>query len=305
MIPRLRKILIAVASYYTMTRAQIQYVTGDTNDRVMRKHLLHLVQQGFLNKTGMQVVNPGDGAPAPVYFLSRKGAEFLAAEVDDKYLHACTLTPNWQHLHHWTTVGQFHAVLDKAIAQQGEAMIGGWLGEWDVANPDEKAPEKRFRLFTLLKEKPHRLVCNPDAAFLLCVRTFAKVYYLEVDRETSGIQQIAASKTPGFAEMAKVKGHVKHFASNMDTFGVLSISPTPGRRDLLRKAIAGKDGFELWKFCAWTEFTPEKALFEAIWYPCNGEPAPLIRRTQTVTVLDIAGSGVGSAMGPPRTAGRF
>src|SRR5258708_2120198 len=108
MIPRLRNIMLAVADYYTLTRAQIQSVTGDTNDRVVRKHLLQLVKQGFLNKTGMQVVNPGDGAPAPVYFPSRKGAEFLAAEVDEKYLHACTLTPNWQHLRHWTTVADFH-----------------------------------------------------------------------------------------------------------------------------------------------------------------------------------------------------
>jgi hypothetical protein len=304
MIPRQLNILKAVAAYYTLTRAQIQEVTGETNARVLRKHLQQLVRLGLLNRTGMEVVNPGDGAPAPVYFLSRKGAELLAAEVDERYLHCCTQTPNWQHLRHWTTVAQFHVVLDRAVALQDEARVGGWLGEWDVATTDEKEPEKRFTLYSLLREKP-RLVSNPDAAFLLCVRGFAKVYYVEVDRATSGIQQIANSKSPGYAELLRTKRHRRHFETNMDTFGVLSISPTAGRRDLLRKALKGKDGCELWKFCCWPEFTPASVLLEPIWWPCEGEPAPLIKRLGGPKSADLvgsaAGSGHGSAGGPPRT----
>src|SRR5947209_6583380 len=100
MTPRLRNILKAVADYYTLTRAQIQDVCGESNDRVMRKLLLQLCQEKLLNKARMEVVNPGMGAPAPGYFPSRRGVEFLAAEVDAKYLHACTQTPNWQHLYH-------------------------------------------------------------------------------------------------------------------------------------------------------------------------------------------------------------
>ena len=303
MTPRLLNILKAVADYYTLTRAQIQDVTGETNDRVVRKYLLQLCQEKLLSKARMEVVNPQMGAPAPVYFPSRRGAEYLAAEVDEKYLHVCTQTPNWQHMYHWTQVAQLHIVLDRAIARQTQASIGGWLGEWDIAS-DEKEPEKRYRLFTLLKEKP-RLVCNPDAGFLLCVGSFAKIYYLELDRATSGIQQIANSKTPGYAELLKQKKHLLHFPSNMDTFGVLSISPTPGRRDLLRKAIAGKDGCELWKFCAWPDFSPEHAITESIWYPCDGDAAPLVRRTAGQTAGAGVGSAMGSETGPPRTVGRI
>src|SRR6202521_323757 len=117
MIPRLRNILIAVADYYTLTRAQIQDVCAEKNDRVLRKHLQQLVERGFLRKTRMEVVS-SLGATAPVYFLTSRGAEYLAAEVDEKFLHACTQTPNWQHLLHWITVAQFHIVLDQAIALQ-------------------------------------------------------------------------------------------------------------------------------------------------------------------------------------------
>lgn len=300
MTPRLLNILKALGDYYTLTRAQIQDVCEETNDRVMRKLLLQLCQQGLSCKTRMEVVNPGMGAPAPVYFPSRKGAEFLAAEVDPRYLHCCTQTPNWQHLYHWTQVAQLHIVLDRAVAVAEGVTIDGWLGEWDIANPDEKEPHKRYRLFTLLREKP-RLVCNPDAGFLLRFGPFAKVYFLELDRATSGIQQIANSKTPGFAELARVKGHRKHFPTNMDTFSVLSISPTPGRRDLLRAAIKDKDGAGLWKFCAWTDLA-KNAITEAIWYPCEGEASPLVRRNVGPSAADGVGSGAGSGTSPARTS---
>jgi hypothetical protein len=296
-------ILIAVATYYTLTRAQIQRLCcpKDKDGRVTRKRILQLVLLGLLNKTRMEVINPYTrGAGMPVYYLSRKGSELLACELkDERWLNCCTQTPNWQHLAHWTAVADFHIVLDQGFPGQNHATLGGWLGEWDIANPDEKEPHKRYRLFTLISDKPNRLVCNPDAAFLLCAGNYAKIHYLELDRGTSGIQQIAQSKTPGFAELAKRKLHSRHFpATNTDSFFVLSVSPSAERRDLLRKAIAGKLGAELWKFAAWPEITPETVLFGAIWYRCEGDAQPLVRTLTGAIPADIDGSGNGSGSDP-------
>lgn len=298
MTPRKTNILKAHGDYYTLTRAMSQDVCGEKNDRVHRKHLGQLCDEGYLAKTRMQVVSTL-GATAPVYYLTRKGAEFLAAEVDPTYLCCCTLCPTWQHLLHWLAVAQFHIVLDRAFALQREACIGGWLGEWDVANPDEKEPERRYRLFTLLREEPKRLVCNPDAAFLLNAGGFSMVQYLEYDRATSATGQIAASKSPGYAELLKRSGHDRHFDNNVDEFRVLSVSPTPGRRDLLRKAFVGKDGAKLWRFAAWSEFTPETALFGAIFYPAEGDAGPLLKRANAPRAQEPAGAAPGSGGGPP------
>ena len=51
MTPRLLKILNACGDYYTLTRAMIQNVCGEMNDRVMRKHLQQLCDDSFLAKT--------------------------------------------------------------------------------------------------------------------------------------------------------------------------------------------------------------------------------------------------------------
>ena len=77
------KILLAVATYYTLTRRQIQNLClPGYEDRTVRKILLQLLQQGLLNKTSMEAVNPAmAGMAAPVYYPSRKGCDYLVAEL--------------------------------------------------------------------------------------------------------------------------------------------------------------------------------------------------------------------------------
>src|SRR5205807_104150 len=60
------------------------------------------------------------------------------------------------------------------------ASLGGWIGEYDVINARAKNPEERYRLYTLISEEPKRLVCNPDAAFLLPVGEHRRIFYLEL-----------------------------------------------------------------------------------------------------------------------------
>jgi hypothetical protein len=282
--PRDTQILVTIAAYYTLTRAQITRLLfpGDKDGRVTRKRLSALLHLGLINQTRMQVVNPTIGVPAPVFYPSRRGCEYLAATLkDERFLTVCTLTPDWQHLAHWTEVAEFHIVLDQAIAKQSDVQVEHWTSEWDIANPHEKEPAKRFRLYTLIREQPRRLVCNPDAGFVIAYRGFRKAYYVEIDRGTSGIDQVAASKTPGYSELAEQKLSKRHFPdTNVDPFSVLLISPSPGRRDLLRNVIAKKPSATLWKHAAWDDITPDTILHAPVFHDHNGTAAPLVRLVQ-------------------------
>ena len=149
--PRKLKFLKAVADYFPSVRAQVQDVCGETNARVSRQLLQDLVSEKYIGKTRMEVVS-SLGATAPAYFLLQKGAEKLAAEVDESYLHLARATPNWQFLLHWVKCTDFKIVLDRAIAAQEEVCVGSYLGEWDVN-------EEGSRIFSLLRKQP-RLVCN-------------------------------------------------------------------------------------------------------------------------------------------------
>lgn len=277
-IPRKLLAVKIVCDYYTLLRKQVQDKLQINNDRVMRALLQSLVDGGLLNKAGMMVVNPSSGNPARVYYPSRQGAELVAAHFgDERYLNVCCRTPNVSHLLHYTDVAETHLRLDQALEKQTDVSLLGWFGEWDEINPHAAEPQHRYRLFTLIRDKP-RLVCAPDAVFALQVDGESKAFYLELDRGSSGISQICNSKTPGFNGLLTSGLHRRHFQTTSDTFAVLHLSPTVGRRDLLRKAMASKEGASLHRFAVFSDWTKEKALTEAIFYSCDSdEPRSLIQ----------------------------
>ena len=280
------ELLASVARYYTLTRMQLEELClpgKSDGGRRMRKYLTTLRHEGLICQTNGRVVFPErNGAPAPVYHISRMGCEHLAAELkDDSYLSACTLTPNWQHLYHWVRIADLRILFDRAVKLQAEVCMDHWLTEWAIANPDERSPEKRYSLFTLLQETP-RLVCAPDASCLISYRGYFKAVYFEIDRQTSGLQQISNSKTPGYAKLAETRQHVRHFPglSPEVPFTVLHVSPSAARRDHVARAIKGKPGEKLWKFVSWSDLRPdpETAFHGEILRDVDLKALPLVRR---------------------------
>jgi len=286
--PRDIEALVALCRYFILNRQQLQRLVfpNDPNGRVTRRRLQELVDLGYINRQNTLFCHP-TATPAPVYFLSRKGCELLAEHFDDeKYLHAPTQAPPPHHTFHWLAVSDTHITLDAAIARQSAVKIDGWINEYDVVNKEESLPERRFRLYTLIRESP-RLICAPDAAFLLSAFGHTKTFYLEQDRATTGAHQVANGKTPGYAAMAEENLQMRHFSSTVPGFSVIMIAPTPRRRDALRKAIKTKPGAALWKFAAVPDVTTDKLLHSPIWYSCHKEaPDPLIKRPD-VTPIEV------------------
>lgn len=274
------EVLVSVARYYTLTRGQINrlHFPNDHDGRITRKRLNLLHGQDLINRTNMQVVNPSMGAPAYVYYPSANGCAFLCQELkDDRYRLACTLTPNWMYLYHWVEVAQTHIVLDKAIALLPDVSLDQWIAEWTIANPDEKEPEKRYKLYSRLGQK---LVCAPDAGFLLERDGFRKAWYLEQDRDTTkNAERVAAQKCHGYAGLFERRVHLdKHFpTANVEKFAVLFVAPSPHRRDALRAAFQSRPAAWLYRFVSQSDLAPETFLTAPIWHPCEGEPVALLK----------------------------
>jgi hypothetical protein len=275
-------ILLALTRYYVLNRTQIQALVFPTDQqgRVTRRRLQALVDGRYINRQNAMVYHTEAGPPASVYFPSALGCEFLAGHFDDeRYILTPCRSPISHHVQHWLAVSDTHICFDAAIAHQNEAKIDGWLNEWDVANKDEKDPENHYRLYTAVQTTP-RVVCVPDAAFLLSMLGHKKIHYIEQDRATSGVEQVANQKYQGYAMMAEKKMHTRHFPEvTISTFSVLMIAPTPARRDLLRKAFRQKTGSSLWRFASVTDLVHTKILYEPIWYACDDAiPRALIKK---------------------------
>ena len=281
--PRDIAVLLSLARYAVLSRPQVQRLCfpTDADGRVARRRLQFLVDGKLIHRQQMLYCQPSGGTPASVYFPSRQGNEFLANHFDDeRYLASPVIPMVPHHIPHWIALAETHIAFDTAVSRQQEVAMEGWINEFDVVNKDESAPEKRFSLYVLLQESP-RLVCNPDAAFLLSLLGHKKVFYIEQDRNTSGARQVADSKSKGYEAMNTLKTHRKHFpATTVDTFSVLLVAPTPKRRETLREAFRNKPGASLWRFAAVDDLSPENLLHAPIFYPCSGEAASLIKKKE-------------------------
>ena len=272
-------ILRELVRYYVLNRQQIQRLVfpADNNGRLTRRRLQVLVEQNLIGRQSVHFCHP-TMTPAPVYFPSRKGCELLAeVDADERYLLTPSHPPIAHHTFHWLAVSDTHIALNEALARQTVVKCESWINEWDIVNKDEQHPEKRFQLYTLLREKP-RLVCAPDAAFLLSAAGHSKIFYLEQDRGTSGVYQIASGKTGGYAGLFAQGLQQRHFRATVESFTVLMITITNRRRDALRKAIQDKPGASLWRFATVTDVAPDKILHAPIWFSCGKEePEPLVK----------------------------
>ena len=184
----------------------------------------------------------------------------------------------------YVRVAETHILLDQAVAKLDGVSVVRWYGEWDVVNVDEREPHRRFRLYTLLRESP-KLVCVPDAGFVIAGKSGTRrAFYLEQDRHTTWDEsRVAAQKCGGYAGLMEQRlagglGHLRHFPdTNPERFTVLMVTPSPRRRDSLRRAIAAKPAHELWRFASLTDLTEDSILTAAVWHPCAGEPAAILK----------------------------
>lgn len=277
--------LAGLARYKVLNRRMIQtrYYNDDRDGRITRRRLGTLHRAGYINKARLLVVNPDDGAPCPVYYLAQRGAQFLAEHFhDDRYLWKPTTIAQPMHLHHYVAVAGTHMLVDDA-AEHSQITVAAYFHEEEPLNPENPDPKQHIRLYTELRTQPKKLVCAPDAAFLLDVAGHRGVFYVEQDRDRDNYshRRVAAMKSPGYAELYQQGLHRRHFpTTTLNRFTVLLIAPQPDRRDAMRRAFRGKDGSQFWRFAAATELSRESFFHEPIWFHVDDEqPGPLVKRT--------------------------
>ncbi len=279
--------LLTFARCFILSACQVRRVCypDDATGRITRRRLTKMVHEGLVFRRRLAVVNPTDGSATPIYHLTKTGREFLASHFDDpQFLHLPIDPAQPQHLQHYVAVAETRLLLDAAVAPQSEVKLLRWCHEDEILNPDEPEAAKRRRLFTELSTTP-KLVCVPDAAFLLQSQGERAVCYLEQDRDTFFYDRVAARKSPGYAGLFQHQLHKQHFPeTTLDHFFVVVITPTAKRRDQLRTAFAVKNkdtpAERMYRFGSFDELTPENFLFEPMFRCCHQDGrVPLVKRS--------------------------
>lgn len=279
--------LLTFARGFILSACQVRRVCypDDSTGRITRRRLTKMVHEGLVFRRRLAVVNPTDGSATPIYHLTKAGREFLASHFDDPHFLHLPIEPSQpQHLQHYVAVAETRLLLDAAIAQQTDAKLLRWCHEDELLNPGEPDATKRRRLFTELSSSP-KLVCVPDAAFVLEFEGQRAVCYLEQDRDSFFHDRVAARKSPGYAGLFLQQLHKHHFPeTTLDHFFVVVITPTAKRSNQLRTAFAAKNkdtpSERIYRFASFDELTPENFLFEPMFRCCHHEDrVPLVKRS--------------------------
>lgn len=277
-------LLLALAGYYLLDRRQVQRLVfpQDADGRVARRRLAALADAGLIRRHTALVASSHDAVPTPVYLLTPQGCEHLAkATGDSRYLFKPVHLPHPLHLEHAMAVADLHIAVDAAVAAQTSVILEAWYNEFDIVNAGEPDPAYHFRLRTEFAGKP-KIICSPDAGFLLNRDGQRSACYLELERgdghRGTGSRKLADKKAPGYAALVRHQIYLKHFsAAEVDGFRVLLIAPNARRRDSIRGAFQKKDAVEfrtdLWRFAALADVTAETILQADVFYPCGDGPA--------------------------------
>lgn len=290
------EVLRIVARYYVLTRQQIQELCGSqqASGRGTRKRLSRLGQAGYIVKHRVQVSLPQFNGAAPVYYPTKKGAEALANYFEDeRFLATNTKHPRADRLAHWISINATRTIVEQAANMLDAVDLVAWITEWETINKDDAKPQQ-FTLHTQLSETPP-LSCSPDAAFLIECQGQRKVFYLEQDLGTSSPKQIAARKSKGYAQLANLSVHKKHFPTvTVPTFSVLFLTPTAYRATQTRIEMASKPGKELWFMVDQHQVSCKTFFTEDIALDSDGKHRPLVKAAALALENDLPESAPNS-----------
>lgn len=274
------RMLAAIARYYVLSASMIQRICFPTrrDRRYTRRRLSALVHNRFVQRSSVNVA-VSDRHSGPAYTPTPRGCELLALHFnDDAWLETNCKTPRIDRLHHWLDISWTHYVFDNAARDTPALEVTEWINEWQPTL-DRNGSPTGFTLHTQFSETPP-LSCSPDAAMLLGVGEHKRVYYIEVDRATSGARRVAASKTRGYAELARTCWHRKHLAgTTFDDFNVLLITTSEKHRDRLQREIAKKAEHqpELWMFADRDELAEGNPFYDPVFVDVQGRPVSLLK----------------------------
>lgn len=274
-------ILLTLAIYRVCCRPQIQRFCfpHHASGRATRRHLCKLHRAGFIAKTNNLIPYSNYASGAPAWYLTKDGARLLHEHFDDPhYLTLNTRAPREDRIHHWVSIADSHFVIQTALENNPQVRLHRWVNEWETLPSSNGHTTPAYVLNVVFSAEPPKLSCSPDAGFVLETNDNQRmVYLLEQCRGTSGARQTITSKVKGFDKLHETRAHRQMFPeATIDSFRVLMVTTTAGRRSALIRELQNQPSKELWLLTTVEDLTVDKFPHGSVFYDWQGNVGPLI-----------------------------
>lgn len=301
-----RSILVFMWSLFVANRKIIQdeFFPADKDGSVTRDALRRLTAAGLIDRIEIKP-NGFLTSCCPVYMPNERGCALLAAESGDMRFLLNGTTPKrlHQHFDHFLRVTRLLSEYRKGFAAQSTVELTRLILEHQWINPEAAPAARRKLLTTLGKGKGGgSVVCAPDAATVIKLLDAVRLDLWEFECGSDTPSRIAAKKTPGYHQFQQ-SGVWRELFPCAQLMRVIAVCPNEGFREALRRALRDKDnlGKELWWCVNVSDIRRDGGfiLGEAVFYPVDGDPRPLVRTPPSPpAALVPAGSEGGGARLP-------
>lgn len=272
-------------------------IPSDTDGSITRGRLRAAEKAGDARRYLPKHIDPNNPqTTAPIWILTQQGCATLAKALGDTtFLRAAEPSfAAWMSLSHYCCTTSIMWTIDRAVAAQDRVKLSDMAFEHEVADPRADDPARRYRLYTRISDSP-KVVCVPDAGFVLEVDGRQRAFFLEYETGSDNPSRVCALKHKGYAGLHATKKYLDIYPGVQD-FRVLVLCPYVSWRDALRKELKGKPGQALWLLVATPEFSAQTCLHAPIVYKTDCEdPRLLVPAAPSAAVT--AGGGPGERVG--------
>jgi len=274
-------ILLALNRYRYLTTSQIKDLLFSENADTQgaRRRLKKLFHGKYVGRVST-FKRVDEGMPQIAYYLDRKGAKLLDETGHVPNLWRKSKQVKMQFLQHALDLSEFRIHLEKGLQTQDVVRLHTFIPDFRMRQASSRSVSKhRYELYMELQHPVNRqsYVIYPDAVIVLEAeidgRSFKRLYFLEIDRGTHGLEKIR-DKVTGYNLYFKKDLHKKY--GDFDDFKILFQTSSPKRANNIRNCLVDQERSESVWITDYEKVTDTSLLHTPIWQNIAGEPKQIL-----------------------------
>lgn len=277
------EILKAVNRYRYLKTIQIRRLIfkGNSSKQSAQRRLKYLYHYGFLGRI-VPLIPAGHGSGGDTaYFLDVNGANILKAAGEEVFFYKKSGQNEKTFLNHALDLSEFRINLELALKDHEMVDIHRFTCDFEMKSQTESTVGyHRYKLFDEVVHPINRVryVVYPDGLIILKGKgkfeNFQKLYFLEIDRGTEGLDRIR-NKVTGF-NLYKKEGVFRKFGK-FDDFKVLIQTSSEARANNMRKALTDLEGTDLVWITDYAKVDEKTIAHAPIWLSSQMEPKAILK----------------------------